>query len=753
MPEGTPVSASQSAINPFDSPSVCPLCDKIFESPLVLACGHALCSPCVETQKAFSVLKNMSATDESDEHIPIECPTCKFTTLIDHETSLSRYYIDTTVPCFNPKCTNTATCECLTCVKTCCDECFDKLHALTGEHEKSAIGTTEEYNCHRHDQVFEFYCDTCLKSLCAECVLTHDRSHALTSKKKIMKATNKLQVNKTTIEGAISVIESTATMLDEQVQQAIQKIHQDYESTLQAIQMRREEALSQVEKTRHINLVSTQKHAEKMRQIISHIERLESNGTSVIRKWDIINRLQSQLSHIPLTPKVVQSHNRFTNHCFGVISAPIVEFSQVMSALVISWERYTDATNYRLRMILKSEQKSQITYKVNNTLAAIPVFADSSYGHEGIIIYEGPAMKYTLSHIQHYDSYSFSVECIDKNGTSYLSPVSEPLELKPPKVEMTVTQYSDHILINTFGFSDTSYSYNLRWKSIDEPSKIISYTRDNVGKYHIATQVIGKYYQYQINCSGKLGALIPSSFSLPILCTQAALYGYVQNNNVESIKEKIDIFEYLGRCNVKVKVTSSSQQGYFPVQMVFEQIISQQEAFFTTLPDVNGPWLQFDFQPYSVCIYSLNIPNIRGTLEGSNDGGVNWDFIVDFGRFVGGLFGGLREEMFIVDNPKFYSLVRIKAADNSSITIQSDLRFYGTVRLPFALSNSFGQALHRAVLWNKFTDMSVGFDESAEEEKFQDDKQEQLVFNSGVPAQPSFAFGSVEHPSFTFHFE
>jgi hypothetical protein len=706
------------------------LCDQKLESPLTLDCGHALCTPCVETQKAFFTLKNLRTT-EANEHITIECPACKFLTVVDDIASLPQYKVESKVPCFNTKCSNEATCECTICAKYCCDGCFDKLHALIGEHEKSTIGVTQKYKCPEHDRVIEFYCNTCLESLCSDCILKHDRNHGITSATELSKTKNKLQENKTTMDVAISEIECTAAKLDEQSQQAILKIEQDYETALNELKMRREQTLSQVEKTRHVNLVSTQKQVESIRQVMSHIDRLESTkGTSAIRKWDIINRLQPQLSTVPLAPQMSQGFDKDTHHTYGVISAPTV--STYPEGITISWNMYPDASTYRLRMILKSKEKTILMLVTPNS--SISVYADSSYGQKGVVIYEGTSATFSLNAIQYNVTYTFTVECIDKNGRSYMTSSSEPLILTAPKMKLAVIQMGTQVSLEAIALPDLRpLNYSLSWKPLDNQSQVANLRPDIVGKYYITSQVIGKYYQYQIQGTVQFGPLIPSNFSPPVLCTQAVLVAPTsafnfgsQQSFMDTNIQKIDIFEYLRRCKTPVQITSSSNDNFNNNPNVIGGVgptsgfgannawgSNTADVSFSTLSDTSGPWVQFDFSSYSVCVTMFkNFNNMNGEIEGSNDG-ATWELIAmvttNTGTFT---FGGASPDVVsIASNVKYYSLLRIKALPNEKLTLGSNLAMYGTIRVPFVLSNKFGEMMFQEKLHNKFTDTLIYFEQ------------------------------------------
>jgi hypothetical protein len=604
-----PTSSLSPVFAPFDSPSICSMCCQPYESPLTLYCGHAYCSLCVEAQKSFFVLKNLHIFGELNEleNITILCPLCNLPTVIDKNTPLPQYEV-VTGPCFNPKCDNMATCECVTCAKISCDECFDKLHDLMGDHKKSVIGETVGFKCPKHHNLLEYYCNDCCQCICVTCANSLHGNHEVLKEEALLKYKEMLS-NKTEVDQAIFELEFNVSNMDEQTQKSIQHIETAYEKSKQELQLRREESLKKVELTQHMDLVTTTKQIENIQKIKKHIDRLESQeGPTIFHKWDATRKLQARLLTSTLAP--ILSDETDTQYTHGVMAPPTLIGNT--NVLHVSWKAVPNAVNYKLRWIFKSNSPPPLVLHMPGALG-INMYGDASYGKKGIIVYDGPNTQYVLNGIRYHTYFSFTIECTDSQGRQFYSPVSKSYEVEPPRINFEILHRSDYLNVIVTGNAIMPDSmYSLVWRFVDKPSEVsepvISYT----GSFISPNIEIGRFIQYQVSCIDALGEQCRSPFSLPTLSMRVNL-----SQSIFSMTSALDILGYFRKYNISAKVTSYSQ----PLTQCVSLLHSRQWG---TSIDPEGPYIMFDFTPYSVQLALLqNGPDGQWTLEGSDDG-VTW---------------------------------------------------------------------------------------------------------------------------------
>lgn len=160
-----------------------------------------MCAGCVAENMALQLLKkeNFHLFADSNSIPPpfvcqVVCQTCTISTAIRNSSELRvNEALQATVErvikfkkCSLPRCNREPEVDCVPCQRSLCIECFDKLHNLIEEHDKSPLGTIKKLvvnTCTKHNKPYEFFCKTCEMQLCNFCLLigTAHKEHDITS--------------------------------------------------------------------------------------------------------------------------------------------------------------------------------------------------------------------------------------------------------------------------------------------------------------------------------------------------------------------------------------------------------------------------------------------------------------------------------------------------------------------------------------------------------------------------------------------
>jgi hypothetical protein len=303
------------------------------------------------------------------------------------------------------------------------------------------------------------------------------------------------------------------------------------------------------------------------------------------------------------------------------------------------------------------------------------IYADSSNSKKGIVIYDGPKNYFLVPGVKYHTSFVFTIECTDSQSRKYTSTEEKKLKIEPPRVNMEL-KYQDELLFVNVLNADSwlGTSYMLTSKPVDSAAPDIPILSNN-GEFCISHTEIGQYYQYRVSCNDLLGTRISSSYSLPTLCTKVVFdsIGPDHKDIFPTLAHGMDILSYLKQYNKSPVITSCTQDS---------DDLNQ---------DFKNSWIEFDFGIFSVQLGTIKqAHSFNWSVEGSDDG-MDWTIA----------HGGPSGFTTNVLSTKSYSMLRIIGASNP------DFKLYGTLTVPFALTNKMGEKLYHLVHQRRYTDILV----------------------------------------------
>ncbi len=687
-PTRSNMSLSGAPVQYANLPYICSMCDLRLEDPKQLECRHVMCSHCVRTQKSLTSLNTYSidGTEIHFSEVDVFCPVCASTT---QETKLIPATEPASIPCFNPKCTNEASVECVECVKQGCSNCFDKLHELVGQHTRQPLGTIHDYKCYHHKKTLDFYCNNCLYCLCEDCLFEHDRTHSLMSSKEVTKGyVDDRYINlESNLENLGSRMQNYINTLDDHEEDALKHEEHIYNTRKDALEQEHEINIEKIRKQKQAQHHGLSQQCDNMEEIRRHVDRiLTSDSTSQLRRWDILQGLEDKIRKIPFT-RMIGRDGQFNLLATYMTQPTVSVFGG--TRLRITWDTAPYVSKYRLRAIItpKCGQTIPLVYNMGKGMTT-PIYADSSYGERGFIIYEGKENNFIFNGLRYDFEYQFTVECDDIFHRKSISYPSTLFKLSAPKLSMYVRPaVKRELCIQNNG---EAKSFMIEYRTIDNP-KIHFLTHSQSTTHIFDKYQLGKYYQFRVSGSNSHGELTTSSFTPPLLLTQL------------NICE--DVLLYLRSFSQTVGITSSSDHPDSDPQWKSgksQQSHSFQSEEFCTL-DRGDEWITFDFGvPVAVSQVTGFKSEPSCLIEGSDDG-ENWTTIITeaehrgggfgfgggFGVFGGG-YGGDRTCTLRVETPAFYNRLRLFAP--VQLKILSSFAILGTIRT-YKADNPTGESI------------------------------------------------------------
>ena len=309
---------SQSLAEGVDKELTCAICLSMYNQPKILPCLHSYCKGCLE-----DMLK------KSREKQSITCPQCKvvhelppqgidgFTTFFTINNLLELLHIHENAVAETPvksiKCgsgldENPAVARCLTCSDYLCESChtIHQKQKVTKDHD---IKTLEEIkhsdkktgirslhrrqNCTEHkDKQLELYCKTCKKVICLVCAVVNHNKHECAVinevraeiQKELEKQISKVQAKEREFQDHQKFTENLLRISNEAAKSSKMEINKACDGLIQAIESRRAQLLSDVNKF----------HEAEMKQITAESE---SVALSLLRMSDSIQFMRQLLDN------------------------------------------------------------------------------------------------------------------------------------------------------------------------------------------------------------------------------------------------------------------------------------------------------------------------------------------------------------------------------------------------------------------------------------------------------------------------
>ena len=309
---------NQSLAEGVDKELTCTICLSRYNQPKILPCLHSYCKGCLE-----DMLK------KSREKKIITCPQCKvvhelppqgidsFTTFftINNLLELLRIHENAAAeaPVESLKCSsgldeNPAIARCLTCSAYLCESCCTihrKLH-LTKDHDvktleeikhsdkKTGIRSLhKKHYCIEHkDKQLELYCKTCKKVICLVCAVVNHNKHDCAVinevraeiQKELEKQISELHTKGVEFQDHQKSTENLLRISNEAAKSSKKEINKACDGLIQAIESRRAQLLSDVNKL----------HEAEMKQITTESE---SVALSLLRISDSIRFMRQLLDN------------------------------------------------------------------------------------------------------------------------------------------------------------------------------------------------------------------------------------------------------------------------------------------------------------------------------------------------------------------------------------------------------------------------------------------------------------------------
>jgi hypothetical protein len=650
-------------------PSTCPMCERVYQLPRTLHCGHPLCTPCIQALQSLHTLRT-----NKDETSPntIKCPICAVDTTLSNVQDLPPY--ETLTKCFSPNCTKTAECYCATCDKACCDSCFARLHEIIGNHEMLLLNQAHELLCSTHGIKLEYYCESCVACLCSHCLLVHNKpNHTITKQTELrnQEFENELTKPLNELNDHLEMLHDSSVNLEEKTTFAKSMLEQKYAIAKRQLEQCYGKALQYIEQAHADCISSASKQQESVQTLVDYVNHImnEKSSTSALGRRTVIGNLALQLSSIPLQNNFSDTNADLISFEVGVHSVgtkpPVVTYSG--HCLFVTWQPQPQAMKYRLRVMIES-------IKVDILIGSTLVFADSSYGQRGILIYTGKNTNFEFNYLRYGGLYTFTVEAIDSNESGVISRSSKPFKLTPPELTVQVEKSKNTLLLTCNPVKDTSVDYLFSYNYIDSDRKYNIPKSTN--RCVISDYIIGTFIQFQVSARHKCGTIASHKSTLPTLLTDITLVQQAHNTRKSGQSfENWDIFEYLRFCQHTVKVTTDEDW----LVIDFSEL--------RVMPEM----LRLNYELFPV----IEAHSVR--YDGSNDGrnwiSLNFDHIRT-----------LHYDTQLLNANTYYSLIRFRSESKDISIIEGSFQLFGSIRTFFALSNKLGSSMFEKL--KKFDDIT-----------------------------------------------
>ena len=224
----------------------CPVCHEFFQKAKYLSCYHSYCEGCLEEMLRA--------------HSKIRCPECREETTVPEggvKTLADNFQINRMVDAKKAACgecggEDPAKVFCKECNLYLCYTCNEqhkhgKSHITTDPLGKSNVNVT---TCREHNDVLSFYCETCDKPVCKQCILQDHTGHrhdtlkgtANKCRRKLKEGTASLEKMMTNISAAFSSIDimkkkmaDEADKIDQHCNKVIHKLTEKKEQLKQQL--------------------------------------------------------------------------------------------------------------------------------------------------------------------------------------------------------------------------------------------------------------------------------------------------------------------------------------------------------------------------------------------------------------------------------------------------------------------------------------------------------------------------------------
>jgi hypothetical protein len=481
------------------------------------------------------------------------------------------------------------------------------------------------------------------------------------------------------------------------------QIEKDYQDALNNIEKQKEEKLKIAKQKQEQNRERTLAQIEHIKTIIKYVERVKRSNATNGRAHEIVARVQEELAQLPLSPQLDTQTPIYSR------MRPSPTILKTSSGLTIKWERSERNVQYRVRAIIRSISK-QPTMLIETQTVFSPIYADSSLGRSGVIIYSGSETSCEFQTLQYGMEYQFTVEEYDSNKRTRISEPTQVFMLNVPKLGVQVQQEENCVIVRPTGLPEmdgecrlSCYDISRTYQDEQLATKTIDTRKLSNCMFTVTMPSVGRYIQFQVSSRNRYGETVPSPLSPPILCSQVSCI-----RNPHSVRyEPIDIFAYFTKTSSKMEITSSSAQeghsvsiiGAGPETLNTFQFHRPEPRTFALLLEDSENWILFNFAPYAVSLYNITgLGYSRLTRVESSHDGKTWEVYYE---------NTDRKSDELSFEPKFYTMFRLRGEEGAPLQLNDRTQFYGIVRAPFVFESKFGSKMKSAATKRIYTDVEI----------------------------------------------
>ncbi len=282
-------------------PLYCTYCHQFLQIPVTLQCGHHMCLACVDEIIALQLLKEENYPPFADANTipdPFVCQVmCRTCTMVSEVLESSDFPINEALQalvekvskykkCSLPRCNNEPEVDCVPCQRSLCLDCFEKLHNLIEEHDKSKLGTIRKLmvnTCIPHTKAYEYFCRTCDIQLCKLCLLIggnhkeHDVKTVIEHAQKCSGQANEAMERSTAQQEIVSerqkIVQSMLDSVNAVHKRAEDKIGEEFDKLIKCIEDRKQKVLGDSSTIQKYKAMKLGQQAQCIGAIVSQLSR------------------------------------------------------------------------------------------------------------------------------------------------------------------------------------------------------------------------------------------------------------------------------------------------------------------------------------------------------------------------------------------------------------------------------------------------------------------------------------------------
>ena len=297
----------------------CKLCSNIFTDPRLLPCMHSFCFKCIkdETKSCPTCKKPFEIPEQGIQDLPRDIRK-------QYEVEVAEYAVkiesSSEVAC--DRCIdsseNKAAVFCGQCCKFLCSKCKEDhlRHREKYKHKLISLGAKQEdfmslfdsiphkaTNCKIHnDEVLKFFCETCNKLVCRDCLILQHNSHKYDRVEQLAeKGKKQLKCLVTEAEAASEKLQTSISKANCMIKQVVRKkeavdkvIHSEYQKLSVAVEARKNALLAENKELSLQKVSALQNQEASMTNLKQSIKHLNSKTKKALDVYYPVELLSAQ---------------------------------------------------------------------------------------------------------------------------------------------------------------------------------------------------------------------------------------------------------------------------------------------------------------------------------------------------------------------------------------------------------------------------------------------------------------------------